>query len=365
MVAGDIITAVLVPQNCTLWIIDTMKRILSRGWILFLICLTVGCQNAPLTLNPLETIKTPKFRRFEQALQLKAKEFSSSTEIQVLAAGDSPALSPNGQYIAFAGPGTDSENYIWLMDSEGNNLKQLTHFGRESVPQWSPDGQKIIFGSYGPKDLIDNRKSAIWTVDIDGKNLRQLIPSHAKGDRNPSWSPDGQYILWTRNNRFDNLWIADSQGQNARPLTAKPNEVYAKSKWSTDSQTLYTLSADTSTLVTTSEEPPPLPFPCTTQTWTAIDIRDRNNRRTVKQPFTPILQEQNSPFYYCVDQDKLFKIDRHSNTLQVFDFPGLTGTEYAIIAPDQKTLIFGLVRKGGGDSILALKLKGEPSTSGL
>lgn len=89
-----------------------MRKILSSGWFLLLISLTIGCQDTPPKPNPFEEIKTQGFRRFEQKLQQQAQKFSSSTEILLLAAGKSPVLSPNGQYIAFSGQGTEGGDHI-------------------------------------------------------------------------------------------------------------------------------------------------------------------------------------------------------------------------------------------------------------
>lgn len=243
------------------------------------------------------------------------------------------------------------------MDREGTNLKQLTHFDGSYAPQWSPDSQKIIFLSYGPRNLFDpriwqgvDRKFAIWTVDIDGENLRQLIPGHSKGNHSPSWSPDGNFIVW---NRGSHLWMADSRGRNVRPLTPSTSDYNTVSRWSADSQTIYVSDGDQ------TQKPNPQ---CTTQTLTAINLNDLSNLRKVQQPFKPILQEQTGSFRYCVDQGKLFKVDSQERTSQLVEFTRPSFFESATVAPNQKTLIVGFRIKGGlYNSIWALKLKEQPS----
>lgn len=342
------------------WIRYTMQKTILISCLLILMGLTISCQNAPPKSNPLHKVKTQDFRQFEQRLQQLAKKFSSSIEIEVLAAGDSPVLSPNGQYIAFSSEGNMGGNHIWIMDVKGTKLQQLTHFDGDSSPQWSPDSRKIIFVSFGPKNLFDprnwggveTRKSSIWTVDIDGKNLRQLVPSHSKGDYKPSWSPNGKHIVWTRGNY---LWIADTQGQKARPLATSTGGLFAELKWSSDSQTLYISSGGE-----TQRAHPQ----CTVQTWTAIDIIDQNNPRQVQKPFEPVLQESVGSFRYCVDQSNVFKLDHRNRKSQLLEYAGGRSFERAMITLDRKTLIVGFTVKGSlYDSILALKLKEKLSTS--
>ena len=63
-------------------------------------------------------------------------------------AGDgAPAWSPDGKKIAFASERTGNPD-IWVMDSDGGNLRQLTtHTALDAAPAWSPDGKKIAFDS--------------------------------------------------------------------------------------------------------------------------------------------------------------------------------------------------------------------------
>ena len=71
------------------------------------------------------------------------------------------------------------------MDADGSNPVQLTTNGvRTSTPDWSPDGQKIVYyRSFGGNNEI-------FVMDADGQNQTQL--TNALGDdKNPQYSPDG------------------------------------------------------------------------------------------------------------------------------------------------------------------------------
>ena len=63
---------------------------------------------------------------------------------------------------------------------------------RNERPRWSPDGKQIVFSR---QDKFGNG-SAVFVVDADGQNLRQLS-SAALPARLPDWSPDGSRIVFT------------------------------------------------------------------------------------------------------------------------------------------------------------------------
>ncbi|ARA94090.1 hypothetical protein AWN76_013625 [Rhodothermaceae bacterium RA] len=57
------------------------------------------------------------------------------------------------------------------MEADGSHKEQLT-FDQGGMPDWSPDGQQIVY--IGPQNTI-------WVMDADGANKKQLTfrPDHA------------------------------------------------------------------------------------------------------------------------------------------------------------------------------------------
>ena len=99
--------------------------------------------------------------------------------------GVHPTWSPDGKRIAFIS-GVDVINHVFVMDADGRNRMQLTHdFVRKRLPSWSHDGKRIAY-------VGDN---VIWVVDSDGENPRQLT-WHVT-ESHPTWSPDSESIAFT------------------------------------------------------------------------------------------------------------------------------------------------------------------------
>src|SRR5207253_901681 len=57
--------------------------------------------------------------------------------------------------------------------------------------QWSPDGKKFLFtrSNFGGK-------MGLWTVNIDGTELTQLLPKAPVPQFDGHWSPDSKRILF-------------------------------------------------------------------------------------------------------------------------------------------------------------------------
>jgi len=76
----------------------------------------------------------------------KTKEpvtFISSTQHE-----DSPQYSSDGKRVVFCSSRSGTRE-IWVASADGSNAVQLTYLGATltGAPSWSPDGQQIVFDS--------------------------------------------------------------------------------------------------------------------------------------------------------------------------------------------------------------------------
>lgn len=154
----------------------------------------------------------------------------------------SPAISPNGSWIAYTVRDTnwDDNSYhteIWLADVESGATRQLTSNSKKSStsPAWSPDSRLLAFAS----DRDDKRQ--IYLIDPRGGEARKLT-SAEEGVGSFAWAPDGRSIAYTMTDpktdsdktrektygdfdvigegyRMSHLWIFDVAARQSRRLT--------------------------------------------------------------------------------------------------------------------------------------------------
>jgi len=125
-----------------------------------------------------------------------------------------PQYSPDGQRIVFASDRSGSSE-IWVCDREGRNPIQLTYMGAPNTgtPRWSPDGQQIAFDCM----LKGNRE--IYLISVNGGKPRQLTTVPAE-DVCPSWSRDGQWIYFGSGRSGSlQIWKMPSTGGAAMQVT--------------------------------------------------------------------------------------------------------------------------------------------------
>jgi len=172
------------------------------------------------------------------------------------------AWSPDGTKIAFQIGMVDWGQEIFLMNSDGTGLIQLTsnQFQDNSSPQWLPDGSKIVFGGRhysawgiylmnpdgsGQYAISDGQDACsavspdgtkvvfkshgggypgnveIYTMNIDGSNRTQLtFNDYDILDTYPSWSSDGTRIAFmSTRDGSPQLYVMNADGSNQTRIT--------------------------------------------------------------------------------------------------------------------------------------------------
>jgi len=78
-----------------------------------------------------------------------------------------------------------SDGQIWKVKSDGDSLTRLTHFGANYDPDWSPDGEKIVYERAG---------KGLAIMDSQGNLLMELDSIKTSAN----WSPDGELLAYVK-----------------------------------------------------------------------------------------------------------------------------------------------------------------------
>jgi imidazolonepropionase-like amidohydrolase/Tol biopolymer transport system component len=133
-------------------------------------------------------------------------------------------VSPDGQSIAFALLGD-----IYTMPIAGGKPVRVAEgLAWEVQPRFSPDGKRIAFTS--DRGGGDN----IWIMNRDGSDKRQVTKEEFRLLNQPSWSPDGRYIVakkhftTSRSLGTGEIWIYHVSGGGGVQLVKKPSDTHQK-----------------------------------------------------------------------------------------------------------------------------------------
>lgn len=143
----------------------------------------------------------------------------------------SPDWSPDGETLVFES--TLSGKYsVFTIGADGSGLTQLTRdTANNEQPRWSPDGRRIVFSSdrAGHLDL--------YLMNADGSAQTRLTTTQGGGYYQSSFSPDGKWILFqgrpSNAEVRDHVYLVAPDGSGFRQLT---DSSYAAEgpRWSRD-----------------------------------------------------------------------------------------------------------------------------------
>ncbi|MGZ3611239.1 MAG: hypothetical protein ACXVBU_14385 [Ktedonobacteraceae bacterium] len=198
-----------------------------------------------------------------------------------------PDWSPDGSKILFTHILANGTGDVWVMNADGTGQTQLTSCtgvcnGAQEA-KWSPDGSQIVYDVADNPIRPDGNAASVdlWLMHADGSRAVQLthtpLPTSI-ADNQPTWSPDGKRILFSRNHlegqSYDDqaLFVIKLDGSGLKQLTAWGHLEAGNGHWSPDGKRilfqslgsfpdgtfpqLYTMFADGTHLVqlTTSEK---------------------------------------------------------------------------------------------------------------
>ena len=195
---------------------------------------------------------------------------------------NAPRFSPDGKYLAFvSGRQEGKGGQVWLLDRRGGEAQRLTMIkGGVSDFAWSPDARRLVLvldeetDSIARKDTAEHKtakpividrynfkrdvagylgtkRTHLALFDVAAKKLDTLT-SERYDDDNPSWSPDGQRIAFTREQpaepgkaRDSDIFVIEARrGASAKPLTDFQGPDGGRPAWSPDGRSIAFLRGD-------------------------------------------------------------------------------------------------------------------------
>lgn len=124
-----------------------------------------------------------------------------------------PDWSPDGQSVVFASTRTGMSDIYVAIPGGGTPQRLTSHEGREDSPRWSPDGSWIAFAR-----MLDGRDELIL-IRPDGSGETHLVTPN--GGNVPVWSPTGDRIAYV-DGTFGGIRIRTVDGTSDQLLIEEP-----------------------------------------------------------------------------------------------------------------------------------------------
>jgi len=161
----------------------------------------------------------------------------------------------------------DKFSHLFIVPVDGNSEPKdlmegelidtpLKPFGGTEELAWSPDGKYLAYSARINNDIVWNTNSSVYLVKINlnGKNLEytkeDITPNLPGYDKNPAFSPDGQWIAFTSQERngFESdrirLMLYNRNTKSIEELTLGFDQWIEEYIWSPDSKKIYATATD-------------------------------------------------------------------------------------------------------------------------
>ncbi len=157
-----------------------------------------------------DTVKNDTTFTEYKGLPLKAKRKLELTTSE--GTWTSLDVSPDGKTIVF-----DLMGDLYSMPFTGGEATVITKgMAFDAHPRFSPDGKKILFVS--DRSGSDN----LWYIDTEKKDTVQLTKEGNQDFPGAEWTPDGEYIVYSKGRRVPQLYMIHKNGGGGLQLTESP-----------------------------------------------------------------------------------------------------------------------------------------------
>jgi len=144
-----------------------------------------------------------------------------------------PAISPDGKYIAFASRRNGYFDIYTLNLADGTTTRITDSLAYDASPSWSPDGQWLVYETYENENLDILVQSA-----VDPSQPPIKLTNDAFLDHSPVWSPKGRQVAFVSNRSGnEDIWTANldesGTGQFVN-VSNRPSSQESHPTWSGD-----------------------------------------------------------------------------------------------------------------------------------
>ena len=140
------------------------------------------------------------------------------------------AWAPDGESLVY-GTENSSDTYLWRVDFDGSRPPERLEIAGAAArrPAAVPSHDRLVFA----RAQYD---ADIYRVDTSGAARPVIVSSFPEGD--PSYSPDGRRIAFSRAHDTAEVWVAGADGSGAQQLTHEIGPMQWCPRWAPNSQTI-------------------------------------------------------------------------------------------------------------------------------